>query len=578
MKKFVALLLLAAMIAVSMSSCAVDMEDFGSIIPMYLATPQEDLDPTEMIYDKDFVKVSGLVFEGLTQVTSKGEIESALISNWEQKYDEDREEYLLYIDLVSTKWNDGRTFTADHVIYSWKRVLSPEVASPAASLLFDIKNARDVKSGLKTIDDLGIASVDANTIEVQFEKPIDPELFLEAISSPSLVPLRDDAIVGKEDVWSTNINDIATNGKFSLKSMQADGEYTLEFSKFYRLSSDAEDGYNVYVKPYQLISDYGKSPEDAIKDFEAGSIYYVGGFTKETYAANEKKIETSDSLSSYTYFFNCTNDVLKDAKVRKALSVALDREKIASAIGMGSKAAKGFVTEAASGTSMKKKFRDAAKDVYATSAKLDEAKSLLKEAGVSSGTFALAFRSDRAHDAEVAEYAKGVWEGLGFKVTLKALDVAAYEKALYDGDFDVIALDYMSLSTNAYSALAPFAPAFSGSIVSVDTDSSGIAPHVTGYESEAYTKLLEEVLAETERSARVKKLVEVEKLLAEDCPAIALTFYSNAYLASSELKGLEVSPYGYTLFTDAKLSGYNKKNEAFLAAREAAEQAEKKDK
>ena len=578
MKKFVALLLLAAMLAVSMSSCAVDMEDFGSIIPMYLATPQEDLDPTEMIYDKDFVKVSGLVFEGLTQVTSKGEIEPALISNWEQKYDEDREEYLLYIDLVSTKWNDGRTFTADHVIYSWKRVLSPEVASPAASLLFDIKNARDVKSGLKTIDDLGIASVDANTIEVQFEKPIDPELFLEAISSPSLVPLRDDAIVGKEEVWSTNINDIATNGKFSLKSMQADGEYTLEFSKFYRLSSDAEDGYNVYVKPYQLISDYGKSPEDAIKDFEAGSIYYVGGFTKETYAANEKKIETSDSLSSYTYFFNCTNDVLKDAKVRKALSVALDREKIASTIGMGSKAAKGFVTEAASGTSMKKNFRDAAKDVYATSAKLDEAKSLLKEAGVSSGAFALAFRSDRAYDAEVAEYAKGVWEGLGFKVTLKALDVAAYEKALYDGDFDVIALDYMSLSTNAYSALAPFAPAFSGSIVSVDTDSSGIAPHVTGYESEAYTKLLEEVLAETERSARVKKLVEVEKLLAEDCPAIALTFYSNAYLASSELKGLEVSPYGYTLFTDAKLSGYNKKNEAFLAAREAAEQAEKKDK
>ncbi len=578
MKKFVALLLLAAMLAVSMSSCAVDMEDFGSIIPMYLATPQEDLDPTEMIYDKDFVKVSGLVYEGLTQVTSKGEIETSLISSWEQKYDEDREEYFLYINLVSSKWNDGRTFTADHVIYSWKRVLSPEVASPAASLLYDVKNARDVKSGLKTIDDLGIASVDANTIEVQFEKPIDPELFLEAISSPSLVPLRDDAIVGKEDVWSTNINDIATNGKFSLKSMSADGEYTLEFSKFYRLSTDAEDGYNVYVKPYQLISDYGKTPEDAIKDFENGSIYYVGGFTKETYAANEKKIETSDSLSSYTYFFDCTNEVLKNAKVRKALSISLDREKIASTIGMGAKAANGFVTDAATGTSMKKSFRDGAKAVYATSAKLDEAKSLLKEAGVSSGAFALTYRNDRAYDAEVAEYVKGVWEGLGFKVTLNALDVAAYEKALYEGDFDAIALDYMALSTNAYSALAPFAPAFSGSVVSVDTDSSGIAPHVTGYESEAYTKLLEEVLSETERSARAKKLVEAEKLLAEDCPAIALTFYSNAYLASSDLKGLDVSPYGYTLFTEAKLKGYEKKNDAYLAAREAAEQAEKKEK
>ncbi len=575
MKKIIALLLLAAMLAVSMSSCAVDMEDLGSIIPMHISSPQMDLDPTEMIYDKDFIKVSGLVFEGLTQVTSDGDIEPTLISNWEQKYDEDREEYFLYIDLVSTKWNDGRTFTADHVIYAWKRVLSPEVASPAAALLYDVKNAKDVKAGLKTIDDLGVASVDANTIEVQLEKPIDPELFLEAISSPSLVPLRDDAVVGKEDVWSTNVNDIATNGKFSLKSMKADGEYTLEFSKFYRLTTDAEDGYNVYVKPYQLITDFGKTAEDAIKSFDEGSLYYVGEFTKDTYAAKEKDIKNSDSLSSYTYFFDCTNDVLKNAKVRKALSAALDREKIASIIGMGTKAADGFVTDAASGTTMKKNFRDGAKAVYSTKAKLDDAKSLLKEAGVSSGSFAITFRNDRAYDAEVAEYAKGVWEGLGFKVALNALAPEAYEKALYAGEFDVVALDYQALSTNAYAALAPFAPAYSGSIVSVDTDSSGIAPHITGYESEQFTKLMDEVLAETTRSARVKKLVEAEKILAEDCPAIALTFYSHSYLASSELKGLDVSPYGYTLFTDAKLKGYAEKNEAYLAAKDAAEKAEK---
>ncbi len=575
MKKIVALLLLAAMLVVSMSSCAVDMEDLGSIIPMYLASPQVDLDPTEMIYDKDFVKVSGLVFEGLTQVTSDGTLEYSLISNWEQKYDEDREEYFLYIDLVSTKWNDGRTFTADHVIYSWKRVLSPEVASPAASLLYDIKNAKDVKAGLKTIDDLGVASVDANTIEVQLERPIDPELFFEAISSPSLVPLRDDAIVGKEDIWSTNINDIATNGKFSLKSMKADGEYMLEFSKFYRLTNDAEDGYNVYVKPYQLISDYGKTPEDAIAAFEKGELYYVGAFTKETYSANAKKIKSSDSLASYTYFFNCKNEALKDAKVRKALSVSLNREEIASIIGLGSKAAEGFVTDAATGSTMKKNFRSSAKAVYSTKAKVDEAKSLLKEAGVSGGSFAITYRNDRAYDAEVAEYAKGVWEGLGFKVSLNGLDVEAYEKALYAGSFDVIALDYQALSTNAYSALAPFAPAYSGSIVSVDTESSGIAPHITGYESENYNKLLDEVLAATDRSARLKKLIEVEKLLAEDCPAIALTFYTNNYLASSDLKGLEVSPYGYTLFTEAKLKNYDKKNKAFVEAREAAEAAEK---
>ena len=71
MKKIIALLLLAAMLAVSLSSCAVDMEDKGSIIPMYLASAQLDLDPTEMIYDKDLL-VKGLVALYKENIKRKG--------------------------------------------------------------------------------------------------------------------------------------------------------------------------------------------------------------------------------------------------------------------------------------------------------------------------------------------------------------------------------------------------------------------------------------------------------------------------------------------------------------------------
>ncbi len=573
MKKVIAFLLLAAMLSVSLCSCAVDMEDMGSIIPMYLASPQTDLDPTEMIYDKDFVKYSSLIFEGLTKVTSDGKIEPGLAASWEEKYNESRNEYILKIKLNSSKWNDGRAFTADQVVYCWKRVLSPETASPAAALLYDVKNAKAVKAGIMTVDDLGVAAIDSSTIEVQFEKPIDSELFLEAISSPALVPLRDDAVVGKEDIWSTNINDISTNGKFSLKSMDPAGKFRLDFSKYYRLPKEPEDGYNVYVKPYQLITDYSKTLEESMTAFDNGELYYIGSFTSDLYTAKEKDVESGDTLSSYTYFFDCENEVLKNAKVRKALSTALDREEISKIIGIGSKAAEGFVPLNATGSTMSKSFRKEAGKVYSVSADAEAAKSLLKEAGVSSGSFAITYRSDREYDIKVAEYAKGVWEGLGFSVSLKGLEVEAYEKALYGSDFDVIALDYQTLSTNAYSALAPFAPEYSGSIVSVDVASSGIAPHVTGYNSESYNNLLNEILELTERKDRVKKLVELEKLMAEECPAIALTFYTNNYLASSELKGLEISPYGYVDFTEAKLKNYAEKNEAYLAAQEALEDA-----
>lgn len=574
MKKVIAFLLMAAMLSVSLCSCAVDMEDMGSIIPMYLASPQTDLDPTEMIYDKDFIKYSSLIFEGLTKVTSSGKIEASLASEWEEKYNEDRQEYILRIKLNSSKWNDGRAFTADQVVYCWKRVLSPETASPAAALLYDIKNAKDVKAGIKTIDDLGVAAIDASTIEVEFEKPIDSELFLEAISSPSLVPLRDDAIVGKEDLWSTNVNDISTNGKFSIKSMDPEGKFRLDFSKYYRLPKEPEDGYNVFVKPYQLITDYSKSLEENMTAFDNGEIYYVGSFTAESYAAKEKDIESADTLSSYTYFFDCENEVLKNAKVRKALSTALNREEIAKIIGIGSKAAEGFVPLNATGSTMSKKFRKEAGAVYSVTADVEAAKSLLKEAGVSSGTFAITYRTDREYDVKVAEYAKSVWESLGFTVKLNGLAVDAYEKALYRSEFDVIALDYQTLSTNAYSALAPFAPEFSGSVVSVDVASSGITPHVTGYVSEAYTAMLNEVLELTSRKDRAKKLIEVEKLLAQDCPAIALTFYTNNYLVSSDLDNLEFSPYGYVDFSNAVLDDYKDKNAAYQAAQDALEAAE----
>lgn len=570
MKRIIALLLLTSMLVLSLASCSVNLEDKGAIIPMYLTTPQTNLDPTRVIYDKNFVKYSGLLFEGLTNVTAKGKIEKGLATDWYTKYDEERGEYFLYINLANTQWNDGRVFTASHVVYAWKQILSPETNSPAAALLYDVKNAREIKAGNMTVDDLGVAAVDSYLLEVQFEKPIDAELFLEAVSSPALVPLRDDAVTGKEDSWATSPDDIATIGQFVIRSMNPKGSFRVEFSKYYKLDKELKKGYNEFVKPYMLVTDYSMDVNAAVEALNNGQIYYVGELTKDLYAANEKKIETSASLSNYTYYFDCTNSTLSNPKVRKALSTALDREEIASIIGLGTKAATGFVGEAAFGSSMGKSYRKEAGNLYNTSADTAAAQALLNEAGVKGGSFTITYRTDREYDVLVAEYAKSVWESLGFSVSLKGLDLQAYEEAVMNGGFDVLALDYQGLSTSAYSFLAPFAPAFSGNVVSVDVDSTGITPHVTGFNSEEYSALIASVLEELTRSKRVDILIEAEKMLCEQCPAISLVSYQNYYLASSELKGLGTSPYGYTVFTDATLKKYAEKNAAYEAAQEAA--------
>lgn len=575
MKKSIAILLLITMLLPLFASCQTDPDDKGAIIPVYFAESFENLDPTAAIYDKDFYQISGLVFEGLTSVEN-GKIRNNLIQSWEKKYNEDRNEYFLTIKLDNTRWNDGRAFTADQVVYAWKRILSPEVDCPGAALLFDVKNARAIKAGEKTIDELGAAAVSIRTLEVQLESPIDPELFLEAISSPDLVPMRDDVVVGKEATWATNVDDIATNGKFILKQMDPKGSFNYEFSKFYKLNSEMKNGYNEFVKPFRLISDFGKTSADALAAFDNGEIYYFGAVTPEIYEERSKDIKSFDTISSYTYYFNCKNKTLSDPKVRQALSEALDRGQIAQLVGMGSKACEGFVPEKATGSSLGSSFRKEAGAVYSAAGDADKAKSLLKEAGVSSGSIRLTYREDRSYEEAVAKYAKSVWDALGFSVSLDAVSASSISEAISSGKYDVIGLDYTGLSTNPYAFLAPFAPGYCGAVVSVDPEDELESLHPTGYESKAYESLLDEVLAATERKARNEKLIELEKLFATECPAAALVTYKNNYLASSELSGLSGSIYGYTEFTNATLKDYKTKNEAYLEMEKAAEEAEEK--
>lgn len=576
MKKTLAMLLLVGMLVSTLVGCSVDLEDRGPVIKMYLASQPANLDPALMIYDKDTVKYTGLMFEGLTEISTSGSIDKGLAANWYTDYNEKKGEYKLFIELKTSEWNDGRALSADHFAWAWKRILSPETQSPAASLLYDVKNAKAAKAGDVTIDNVGIAAVSQTLLEIEFEKPIDAELFLETLASPSLVALRDDVVgvADKVDTWaSVGTDDCLSNGPFALKGRVPNGLYRLEMNSYYLGLSAFEEGYMKYVKPYRLLTDYSYDLDEQLELYNNGELFYLGELSKDNYTKYEDKLTTQDLLSSYTYFFDCTNSVLSNAKVRQALSLALDRTQIASIIGRGAKAATGFVTNGVYGSSMGTSFRQEAGDLYSTSANADQAKSLLSSAGVSGGSFTLTYRTDRDYDKEVATYAKGVWEKLGFKVKLVPLSRGEYVNALNSGDFDVIGLDYQGLTTSAYSYLAPFATAYSGNVVSVDDDSKGYTPHVTGLENAEYDAMVDSILEKTGRADRAKILIDLEKKFNELCPAAALCFYTDYYMVSSELKNLRSTQFGYRIFDDVTLNNYQEINKVYYSVLESIAQS-----
>jgi len=612
MKKFsfkagTALLLAALLATQTLAGCSkkaedetledveIEIIDKGAEINAYIATYPYDLDPGRFQFDSELSKYYSLIYEGLFRIGEDGKLEGALAKEWEYEEDERDGKLKLQIKLASTSWSDGVGVDSDDVVYTFKRLLAPENSNPAAALLFPIENAKAAKSGLVTIDDVGFSAINASTVEIIFEKEFtDVEYFLRNLANPVFTPLREDVISSYGEDWAQafhikkqrdgddTVNSIVTNGPFLVKEWTEDF-LMLERSSYYR-NLNPEQKVTKFVNPYRIIINFANDADTQIENYNLKKgkerVFFVGSFSKEGYEQYASKADSFADGAAYTYYFNTTNKLFSNEKVRKALSVALDRNEIASIVGMGAVPATGYVpTGVDADAKGKKDYRSVAGDVISASANIEEAKSLLKEAGVSKGSFTLSIRSDYDWEIAVAEYAQSVWKELGFSVKIdklsakssKAAEVSEYETKLASGDFEVIGFDNCSLSVDAYSFLVPFAREYSGNVVPVDDDAEPSTPHITGFDDEEYNALIEGVIELDEdgeiasatgilgaknAAARLEIYKQAEAMLAEKVPSAPLFFGTNTYLVSGKLSKVAYNYAGNPVLTATKLSGY----------------------
>ena len=575
MKKLVSLILVCLMLAATLSGCAVDPEDKGAIIPVSITKEMKAYDPVPMIYDAELVMNTGLLYEGLTYIAENGKVKKGLAEDWYTKIDEERGEYWLYFEIAEgTSWDDEKYVQADDFVYAWRRILSPTTSSPAACLLYGIKNAKAYKAGDVTADDLGVYAESDSLLKVEFEGPFDLDVFLEAVASPALVAQREDNVYGREDSWSSSLDHFAANGPFTLKNLEMGKSVTFQRNPVYKREKESDTAVFKVVKPWKLQQDFSFDAAEQLQRFEDGDIYYLGYFDKETYEAKEKKLKTNDLLSVYSYFFNTTKAPFDNADVRKALSMALDREEIAEISGMGAKPATGLVTYGVHDKSTSKEFRKAGGELIDVNAKLDDAKALISNSGIKPSDYTIEIYTLRDEaDVAIAEYTKEVWEGLGFKVKLSSGGGRNYSNKLYTGNFDVIGLDYQGLTTDAFSFLAPFAKEYSGDAIDITSDER-TATHVTGLDNQEYNELIDKIFNTSDKKERIALLHDAEEMLLELAPVAPLHFNVASYLKSKKLSGLEVSGFGYVTFTDTQLKNYEESNAEIIAEEDARKKAE----
>ena len=584
MKRILAVLVCVVMVCASFTSCSKrDENDMGPIFNAYLGSEPFILDPQVDHTDDDAIQLMSLIFEGLTNINSKGKVEKALLDKYTYVKDDIQREYTLTMSIKNTTWTDSRRVSADDFVYSWKRLLSPDFSSSAASLLFDIKNAVEAKRGDVSIDDIGLAAIDTYTIQVIFSTDIDVDQFLRKCASIALVPLREDVVLKSANSWSKKSTSMVANGPFAVKGLNyEDGTMRLERNAYYFLDDD--DDLLKYVVPYRIFVTFlkddaakmnkNKAPESLsaqLEAFLAGNIKMISDLPLDKREEYKSKGELKDTASTLSVMLNTKNPVLSDSRVREALSLAINREDVVALIKYA-KAADGLINNTCFDGSTNKSFRAAGGSLISTTANMDKANSLLSEANVLKGKFTLTYRQTE-EDIAVAEYLKAQWEKLGFNVELVPVLATSYteidkttqnENIFYDdtlttkynsGDYDALLLDFNMLSVDPFAALAQFATNYSGNACDVKNDWAIVGNH-NGFNDEDYNAIIDRAFAEKDTNKKNAILHEAEQYLIGKMPIIPIAFNQNFVMCSKDISGIKNDFAGIFDYKKVNLKDY----------------------
>lgn len=638
MKKVLALALCLCLCFLALVACGLKDDEKGANIQLYLADFPQTLDPALLQANSDTTQLLSLLFEPLTRMGSNGKIKGALADDWYSKYDKVNQEYAIYFELNESQWSNGTGVTADDVIWSWKRILSPDTESPYAPLLYCIKNAKAVKAGIMTSDDLGITAEDDHLLKVVFEDAkdfseearteygISPyvyddetfeaacDRFVETVSNIHLAPVSENVVKRYTDYTSEedkrvyqwgdySAASIVSNGLFKVQAFVPGNRLILERNSYYRY--DEDNALDKYVTPYRLsiyyyegqlnysVYDEGMRQEDyQAQRYRNGEIYMLNRFTKDTYNEFKGDMETSSTTNGYAYLFN--TKTITDPAVRQALAAALDRNAIVNDVtGTGEIAATGYVPTHVFNTDRKSDdFRTVGGNLYADYS-MDRAKELL---GGARGSYKMIYlipddfsrynttqfssKTQLANAVwnynvyeDIANYAISRWGELGINVTATGMIFSDYQKALQEGNFDIIGYNVIMDSTDALSYLAPFASMYSGRKVEINLEGAGYTLNYTGLDSKEYDAVIDRATYTANANDRAAALHDAEAMLCDLCPATMLFYYTNSYVSNSKLGKIGNADYfGCLSLENLKLSDWRKINAKEEAASAALEE------
>lgn len=595
MKKIISMLLVVIMIfgtVTVLSSCGAPKND-GAEIRIYLGNAVFDFDPSEYYVSTNAEQVLSLLYEPLFTVNENGKVKGAAA----KKYDVDKEERKIVIELRDTFWSDDVQLSAADFVYAWcERIITPDNPNPAVALFHDIEGVKEFLEGEGTIFDIGIEATEAKKLTITYCEGADYKSILRNLASVATAPVRQDVVEGEATYWSKSANTIITNGAFKLKSYnKVTGEFELQRNKGYHQLPTIKD-YDNKVKSALLYStftttdnEYSVSYSDLAKNAEK-ITFIMSEMSLAERAANKKKAEVADHTSTYTYVFNTEKALFADVNVRLALSAIIDREAIVEAITFG-KPADGFIPDLCGGSDI---------ELISTKANEQLAREYLAKVDpaliAANKSFTLKIDSDE-QSIKIAELVEEAWEKLGFEVTVVVVapktsevtvsvdnsdpnNVKEQKAEITDSgiqylikdaamlgkrDYDVIAVDWQMYSTDPLVGLATLSGClggmgkdfYAGDAEMGDADYSVDRINIAAWYDAGYDeKVLGACSVAADSDVRDLLTDAAESALINAMPVCPLVFNQNFVFTNSKISGLKFDGFGNLMFTNVKLAGY----------------------
>ncbi|WP_124058167.1 peptide ABC transporter substrate-binding protein [Vaginisenegalia massiliensis] len=289
----------------------------GQVLNVQVEVEPSSLDSC-VATDGTSFEVMGAISEGLMIQDEKGNAVPALAEKVETSQDGKTITY----KLREAQWSNGDPVKAQDFVFAWRRLADPKTASEYSDLLdiASIENGKDVISGKKKVEELGVKALDDKTLEVKLEQPT--AFFNDLMAFPPFYPINQKFFESTKGKYATSADTILANGPFKVANYQPAGS-SFELVKndhYYNKNAIKLDG----IK-YQVIKDF----QQAVLAYQTGSVDLISlsGEQVDLFKADP---EFKSVEGSYLWYIapNEKNKDLANQNLRLALGTAFNRKTI----------------------------------------------------------------------------------------------------------------------------------------------------------------------------------------------------------------------------------------------------------